>query len=121
MKRLRFHLAHPTDEGRVDVVESKPGAVYADTQATTKYTPLVNASQVVAVELLDDEAPRFVPSLNAPAKRIPGSDRRLPHVFSVLEVLGLTERQWALVAEAFEAYNEACRQHVLPCEIEAKM
>jgi len=56
VKRVRFHLRHQVDEGRVDVVEVREGAVLVDTQVTGKYSPLVSVSQLVRVELLDDVA-----------------------------------------------------------------
>ncbi len=56
MKRVRFHLRHPTDPDRVDVVTVADGAVLVDSQATGKYSPLVSVSQLVRVELLDDVA-----------------------------------------------------------------
>ena len=55
MKRLIFHLRNPTDEGRVDVIEVREGAVLHGSHANTKYTQLVNVSQLVRVELVEDE------------------------------------------------------------------
>lgn len=55
MKVLRFYLQHPTESDRVDIVETKPGCVLVDSQATGKHTPLISVSQVLRVELVADE------------------------------------------------------------------
>lgn len=88
MKRVRFHLRHPTDPDRVDVIVVSDGAVLVDSQATGKYTPLVTVSQLVKVELLDDVAEQAVDheagAAVAPTPDpLPETEMRTPHFVPV--------------------------------------
>jgi hypothetical protein len=55
MKKLIFHQRHSVDQGRIDRIEVLEGAVLADTQTTSKYTPLINIAETILVELVADE------------------------------------------------------------------